>query len=125
MSVEQYEQSVVFINLALAFFRWLICCAVCINVIDHRFSDADEQLAKVKSAYPHLQAAQYMLPISANQSRVFKMRGENFSTQLVFVNPYNGTILGDFNSSDRWYSIADTIHGTLLLGKFGVIQTFF
>jgi uncharacterized iron-regulated membrane protein len=80
---------------------------------------ADDQLAKVKGAYPYLQAAQYVPPISANQSSVFKMRGENFSTQLVFVNPYNGTILGDFNSRDRWYSIADTIHGTLLLGKFG------
>jgi uncharacterized iron-regulated membrane protein len=80
---------------------------------------ADDQLAKVKGAYPHLQAAQYVPPIRANQSSVFKMRGENFSTQLVFVNPYNGTLLGDFNSSDRWYSIADRIHGTLLLGKFG------
>jgi uncharacterized iron-regulated membrane protein len=80
---------------------------------------ADDQLLKVKGAYPHLQAAQYVPPIRANQSSVFKMRGENFSTQLVFVNPYNGTLLGDFNSSDRWYSIADRIHGTLLLGKFG------
>jgi uncharacterized iron-regulated membrane protein len=80
---------------------------------------ADDQLAKVKGAYPHLQAAQYVPPISANQSSVFKMRGENFATQFVFVNPYDGTILGDFDSSDRWYSMADTIHGTLMLGKFG------
>ena len=80
---------------------------------------ADAQLAKVKGAYPHLQAAQYVPPISATQSSVFKMRGDNFATTLVFVNPYNGAILGDFDSSDRWYSIADTIHGTLMLGKFG------
>jgi uncharacterized iron-regulated membrane protein len=80
---------------------------------------ADDQLTKVKSAYPHLQAAQYVPPASPNQSSIFKMRGENFATQFVFVNPYDGTILGDFDSSDRWYSIADTIHGTLLLGKFG------
>jgi uncharacterized iron-regulated membrane protein len=80
---------------------------------------ADDQLAKVKGAYPHLKAAQYVPPASPNQSSVFKMRGENFATQFVFVNPYDGTILGDFDSSDRWYSIADKIHGTLLLGKFG------
>jgi uncharacterized iron-regulated membrane protein len=80
---------------------------------------ADAQLAKVKSVYPHLQAAQYVPPISASQSSLFKMRGDNFATTLVFVNPYNGAILGDFDSSDRWYSIADTIHGTLMLGKFG------
>lgn len=80
---------------------------------------ADAQLAAVKSAYPHLNAAQYVPPINQNQSSLVKMRGENFATTLVFVNPYDGAILGDFDSSDRWYSIADEIHGSLLLGKFG------
>ncbi len=80
---------------------------------------SDIQLARVKAAYPHFQAAQYVPPINENQSSIFKMRGHNFATTLVFVNPYNGTILGDFDSSDRWYSIADSIHGSLLLGKLG------
>ena len=80
---------------------------------------ADAQLATVKAAYPDLKAAQYVPPIDQYQTSIFKMRGENFATTLVFVNPYDGAILGDFDSSDRWYSIADGIHGSLLLGKTG------
>ncbi len=80
---------------------------------------ADFQLAKVKKAYPTLQAAQYVPPVAETQSSIFKMRGDNFATTLVFVNPYNGKILGDFDSSDRWYSIADNIHGTLMIGQIG------
>ena len=80
---------------------------------------ADVQLATVKAAYPHLKAAQYVPPLNQNHSSLVKMRGENFATTLVFVNPYDGAILGDFESGDRWYSIADNIHGSLLLGKLG------
>lgn len=80
---------------------------------------ADSQLATVIKAYPDLIAAQYVPPVNPEQSSVFKMRGENFSTLFVFVNPYSGEILGDFKSADRWYSIADDIHGTLMLGSFG------
>jgi uncharacterized iron-regulated membrane protein len=57
---------------------------------------ADAQLATVKAAYPHLNAAQYVPPINQNHSSLVKMRGENFATTLVFVNPYDGAILGDF-----------------------------
>lgn len=80
---------------------------------------ADEQLAIVTQAYPDLVAAQYVPPIEQTQSSIFKMRGGNSATLLVFVNPYNGEILGDFNSADRWYSIADDIHGTLMIGPVG------
>jgi uncharacterized iron-regulated membrane protein len=80
---------------------------------------ADAQLAKVVQAYPDLVAAQYVPPVYQEQSSIFKMRGENFATLLVFVNPYSGEILGDFNSADRWYSIADDIHGTLMIGSVG------
>ena len=80
---------------------------------------SDLQLVAVKAAYPNLKAAQYVPPINQRQSSLFKMRGQDFATTLVFVNPYSGAILGDFDSSDRWYSIADGIHGSLLLGKFG------
>ena len=80
---------------------------------------ADDQLNTVNATYPNLIAAQYIPPIAANQSSIFKMRGKDFATLLVFVNPYNGEILGDFNSADRWYSIADNLHGTLMIGKVG------
>ena len=80
---------------------------------------AASQLATVIQAYPNLVAAQYVPPIERNQSSVFKMRGENFATLLVFVNPYTGEILGDFKGADRWYSIADEIHGTLMIGNLG------
>ncbi|MBL4799289.1 MAG: PepSY domain-containing protein [Oleispira sp.] len=80
---------------------------------------ADVQLAKVKLAYPHLTAAQYIPPINSEQSSIFKMRGDNFATLLVFVNPYSGEVLGDFDGADRWYSIADDIHGTLMIGQIG------
>lgn len=80
---------------------------------------ADVQLAQVKLAYPHLTAAQYIPAINSAQSSIFKMRGDNSVTLLVFVNPYNGEVLGDFKGSDRWYSIADDIHGTLMIGQVG------
>ncbi|MBA35053.1 MAG: hypothetical protein CMI14_06420 [Oleispira sp.] len=80
---------------------------------------SDEQLATVAKAYPDLVPAQFVPPIGDTQSSIFKMRGENSTTLLVFVNPYSGEILGHFNSADRWYSIADDIHGTLMIGAVG------
>jgi uncharacterized iron-regulated membrane protein len=80
---------------------------------------ADAQLAKVKFTYPHLTVAQYIPPVKSGQSSIFKMRGDEISTLLVFVNPYNGDVLGDFDGADRWYSIADDIHGTMMIGVVG------
>ena len=80
---------------------------------------AQEQLEKVQAAYPAGQVVEFVPPSQVDQSSLFKVRGVEASTLLVFVNPYTGEVLGDFANADRLYAIGEEIHGTLLLGKTG------
>ncbi len=79
----------------------------------------EQQRAIVSKAYPDYTVAEYDSPVYETQSAQFKVVGSEGNTLLVFINPYTGEVLGDFSNADRWYSISDEIHGTLLLGKTG------
>ena len=78
----------------------------------------EQQLVRVKDVYPEFHVAQFIPPITTEQSSLFKVKGTD-GTILVFVNPYTGNVLGEFNNADRLYTISDSIHGTLLLGETG------
>ncbi|CAM3501326.1 PepSY-associated TM helix domain-containing protein [Parendozoicomonas haliclonae] len=79
----------------------------------------EQQASVVRAAYPDDRVAQYLPPINEHRSSIFKLAREGNSTLLVFVNPYSAEILGSFDNADRWYTISDDIHGTLLLGEAG------
>ena len=79
----------------------------------------DSQLKAVSQAYPELKVAEFIPPVNAEQSSLFKLKGDDSGTLMVFVNPYSGDILGEFKNQDRIYTLMDEIHGTLLIGETG------
>lgn len=81
---------------------------------------ATQQLDIVKAAYPGFRVRQYQPPQAADRSARFKIVSRRTPTQIIFLNPYSGEILGQLSARDTWYSIADDIHGTLMLSKVKV-----
>lgn len=85
---------------------------------------AQQQMETVKAAYPDYRVTQYIPPATDTHTSQFKLRGQTPATKsagsvFVFVDPYQNTITGEFNNSDRLYTIGDDIHGTLMIGKVG------
>lgn len=81
---------------------------------------ATQQLDIIKKSYPGFRVRQYQPPQSASRSARFKIVSRQTPTQIIFINPYSGEILGQLNARDTWYSIADDIHGTLMLSNVKV-----
>lgn len=78
-----------------------------------------QQLENVQSAYPSGQVTQYIPAAETGLVNKFSVRLEDGTSVFVTVNPYNGKVLGEIDRSDSWYQLANEIHGTLLVGKWG------
>ncbi len=77
------------------------------------------QLEAVKTVYGDGTVGQYIPPITSDRSSQFSVSTVDERTLTVFVNPYTAKVLGDVEVSTMWYSIANNIHGSLLLGDYG------
>ncbi len=64
------------------------------------------------------QIVQYILPRQEGLAAVFKIDTDS-GQRLVAVNPYTGEVVESWESLATWYSVADAIHGKLMLGDFG------
>jgi uncharacterized iron-regulated membrane protein len=61
---------------------------------------------------------QYIAPRSADGAAVFRL-DVNAQSTMVAVDPYTAQVLGQWERHNLLYDLANTIHGTLLLGDLG------
>ncbi|MGX5218114.1 PepSY-associated TM helix domain-containing protein [Pseudomonas segetis] len=88
-----------------------------VPVAEQRIS-ADQQMALVKQAYPQASISKYLPPANAQASAQFVVATPE-ATLNVFVNPYNGDILGVQDAENNLQAIARKIHGELMIGTVG------
>ncbi|MGV8937341.1 MAG: PepSY-associated TM helix domain-containing protein [Allorhizobium sp.] len=76
------------------------------------------QAQSALAAIPDGNLVQYIAPRTADGAAIFRVnQGE--ASSMVAVNPYTGQALGQWERRNGVYDIADTIHGTLLIGDIG------
>lgn len=88
---------------------------------------AQTLLATVTAAHPHSQVKLYLPPSSATESARFVLvahggaghGGHGAPASTVFINPYNGEILGSHDPASTLYAQVKAFHGNLLLGDIG------
>lgn len=80
---------------------------------------ASVQLQAVQTAYPDGAVNEYIPSRAANRSSQFSITTAAGQDLVVFVNPYTAAVLGDLDRSTTWYTWANDVHGTLLVGDTG------
>ncbi|MFG5860731.1 PepSY-associated TM helix domain-containing protein [Metapseudomonas sp. CR1201] len=80
--------------------------------------NADQQLGKVRQAYPQAAVSQYLPPLDAEHSAQFVVSLDGRKTNL-FLDPYSGQVLGTQDAQNNLQAIARALHGTLLIGTVG------
>ncbi len=84
----------------------------------HHSLSADEQLNRVKATYPQGHISQYLPPINLERSAQFVLH--NGGRELnVFINPYNGDVLGEQDAKLNLQAVARALHGELMIGTLG------
>lgn len=83
----------------------------------HRHS-ADSLMAHVQTAYPQGQISQYLPPLNAERSAQFVVHDGGRELN-VFVNPYNGAVLGEQDAKQNLQAVARALHGELMIGTLG------
>ncbi|MEF1311205.1 PepSY domain-containing protein [Vibrio mytili] len=78
-----------------------------------------DQLAAVQKSFPDGQITQFIPAAQSDLANRFSVLFGDGSTRFVTVNPYSAEVLGTFDRSDSWYELANSIHGTLLIGDWG------
>ncbi len=79
---------------------------------------ADQQLLQVKQAYPQATVSQYLPPVDAQHSAQFVVT-EGGRKLNVFLDPYQGSVLGTQDAVNNLQAIARALHGELLVGTVG------
>ncbi|PTM58757.1 PepSY-associated TM helix domain-containing protein [Desmospora activa] len=76
------------------------------------------QIDQVRQAYPDADITRYRPPEEESRSSEVGITDDGQSL-TVFVNPYNGTILGELNNDKRLMDRLEEIHGELMAGTWG------
>jgi uncharacterized iron-regulated membrane protein len=79
---------------------------------------ANALLARAQEAYPSASIDQYLPPPTADSSGQFVL-STGGSTLNLFINPYDGQILGTQDSHYNLQAVARALHGELMIGKAG------
>lgn len=79
---------------------------------------ASKQFEKVKESHPDGQFTRYKPGVEGNRSSEVGILDGNKSL-TVFVNPYNGKIVGELDDADRFMAKIEKLHGQLMVGKVG------
>ncbi len=77
-----------------------------------------QQAEAALSAVPGGALVQYIAPRTSEQAAIFRVNLGDAST-MVAVDPYSAAVLGSWERRHGLYDLADTIHGTLLIGDIG------
>ncbi|MGG6293665.1 PepSY-associated TM helix domain-containing protein [Leptolyngbya sp. AN02str] len=78
-----------------------------------------EQVQSAQSSYPDATVTQIMPNVAPDRSTEVLLATADERNLMVFVNPYNGQVLGDRDEDNNLQAIARKIHGELLIGKAG------
>ncbi|SFJ54170.1 PepSY-associated TM helix domain-containing protein [Thermoflavimicrobium dichotomicum] len=76
------------------------------------------QLGAVKKAYPQAKITSYKPSFEPNRTAEVGIQNGKQSL-TVFVNPYNGKIVGKLNNEDRLMDKIEKLHGELMAGTIG------
>jgi uncharacterized iron-regulated membrane protein len=77
------------------------------------------QVQAVRDAYPDETINEYIPASDAARSTQISVTTADEKELTVFVNPSSGEVLGEVDKSTTWNSIANNIHGSILLGDNG------
>lgn len=77
-----------------------------------------QQAEAAVAAVPGSSLVQYIAPRTPEGAAVFRVSAGEVAT-MVAVDPYTGQALGSWERRNGLYDLADTIHGTLLVGDIG------
>ncbi|NQX66094.1 PepSY domain-containing protein [Paenibacillus alba] len=77
-----------------------------------------EQIQKMNAAYPEAKLNKVKPSFAPNRSSEFEVKSEGQSL-LIFINPYNGQVLGDLNPDTKLMQYIREFHGKLMIGKTG------
>ncbi|MHC8303997.1 PepSY-associated TM helix domain-containing protein [Pseudomonas sp. PB3P13] len=84
----------------------------------HHSLPADNLLKRVQTVYPEGRITQYLPPVNAERSAQFVVI--NAGKELnVFVDPYQGDILGEQDAKKNLQAIARALHSELMIGTVG------
>ncbi len=79
---------------------------------------AEQQIEAVKEVYPDASITRYKPAFEADRSAEIGIAGK-YGIITVFVNPYNGSILGDLKDDEKFMSEVKNLHGELMIGTIG------
>jgi uncharacterized iron-regulated membrane protein len=79
---------------------------------------AEEQIEAVKKAYPDASVTKYKPSFTADRSAEVGIADKDGAI-TVFVNPYNGKILGDLKNDEKFMNKVVRLHGELMIGTTG------
>lgn len=79
----------------------------------------NQQISAALAAIEGGKLLSYRLPQAADEAVLVKVQAD--TNWMVFVNPYNGTVLAKERSDEQLMNIVKTLHGELLLGTVGSI----
>lgn len=80
---------------------------------------AEAQLQAVRATYADATINEYIPPTAANRSSQISLTTAEGQGLTVFVDPYTANVLGTLDKNTTWYTWANNIHGTFLLGDTG------
>ncbi|AIE60347.1 PepSY-associated TM helix domain-containing protein [Bacillus methanolicus] len=79
---------------------------------------AEQQIESVKRVYPNALVRRYKPSFEADRSAEVGITGKD-GMMTVFVNPYNGKILGDLKDDEEFMNKVRKLHGELMIGTTG------
>jgi uncharacterized iron-regulated membrane protein len=77
-----------------------------------------KQIEVVKKSFPDATITRYKPPVDAGRSAEIGILNKDEST-TVFVNPYNGEVVGELKDSDKLMNKIEELHGELMMGTMG------
>lgn len=96
---------------------WMYADLMQVPVAEQRLS-ADQQLAIVREAYPQATVSKYLPPAVQDRSAQFVINQGGQELNL-FVDPYNGSLLGAQDALWNLQAVVRKLHGDLLIGTVG------
>ncbi|MGG2063379.1 PepSY-associated TM helix domain-containing protein [Bacillus sp. S14(2024)] len=78
----------------------------------------EKQIEAVKKAYPDASITRYKPSFAADRSAEVGITDKN-RAMTVFVNPYNGKILGNLKNDEKFMNEVERLHGKLMIGTVG------
>jgi uncharacterized iron-regulated membrane protein len=78
----------------------------------------EKQIEQVKEKYPKATIADYKPSFEKNRSSEIGIMNNDVK-KTIFMNPYNGKILGGLSEDDKLFNKIRSLHGELMAGKLG------